>query len=330
MTNILNNQKSSGILIYLDFRFDHTIETVSLELISQAQILSHKLNEKVYGIVITDNFSLIEKTLSKLPLDKIFIYKNSFPFNSEIDAQALLDCILNINPSIVLIGSTDKGKIIAPNIAIKLKTGLTADCTDFDFDEQNNLVQIRPAFGGNIMASIITANTRPQIATVRPHIFENNCHLIHKSNPTFIFKDDLKYHYSQEIYHCQPINISSDISNASIIVAIGKGIQKKEDISLFEEFAEKIGAKLASSRALVEKGWMPPEKQIGLSGHTVKAKCIITCGISGSVQFMAGMKNCKNIIAINNDINARIFDFAHYPIYGDMYEIVPKLIKEWC
>lgn len=179
MTNILNNQKSSGILIYLDFRFDHTIETVSLELISQAQILSHKLNEKVYGIVITDNFSLIEKTLSELPLDKIFIYKNSFPFNSEIDAQSLLDCILNINPSIVLIGSTDKGKIIAPNIAIKLK-------------------------------------------------------------------------------------------------------------------------------------------------------CIITCGISGSVQFMAGMKNCKNIIAINNDINARIFDFAHYPIYGDMYEIVPKLIKEWC
>lgn len=329
MERIIDKKKASGILVYIDLRFDHTIETVSLELISQARILAKILKENVYGIIVVDEINSIENELRKLPLDKLVIYNNKLLFNTEIEAQALFDCILELNPAIVLIGSTDKGKIIAPRVAIQLKTGLTADCTDFKFDEQGNLVQIRPAFGGNIMASIITENSRPQIATVRPHIFENICG-DENTDVELIVKEKFNYICTQEIIDYKTVEYKQNISDASIVIAIGKGIQKKEDIKLFQQLAEKIGAQLGSSRALVEKGWISPERQIGLSGHTLKAKCIITCGISGSVQFMAGIKNCKNLIAINNDINARIFDFAHYPICGDMYEIVPNLIKDWC
>lgn len=328
MTHILKKTECKGILVYLEFDDNNNIDDVCLELSVEANKLRISDDDLIFGVVVTADIDDVQEKLELLPFDYIYIYESKYKYNFELDIQAVIHCIQTIKPNIVLIGSTDKGKLIAPKVAVTFRTGLTADCTDFDYDENNNLIQIRPAFGGNIMASILTQDSRPQMATVRSHVFKKDFSNIEIRKPAIKMINNYPFNFKQDIQQKAEQKIVHGISNERILVAIGKGIRNKQDIHLFKQLANLLKGKIASSRGLVEKGWMSSEQQIGLSGNVVNAQCVITCGISGSVQFMAGLKNCKNIIAINNDKTARIFDFAHYPICGDLYEIIPNMITE--
>ena len=322
----IDNNLFKGILVYFEI-FDSKIHPVSFELLGEAYRLSKLLNEPVYIIAVGKDAMIVKDLLKGYPVNTAYIYSiNSF-FQPDIFEQAVLDCIDNLKPSIVLIGGTAEGRALAPRIAVHYKTGLTADCTELAIDEKGNLIQIRPAFGGNIMAEIVTENTRPQLATVREKVMK-------MLNPDFdmdtkFFVKKLTYSEStMKVLSIEEISDSDSILNENMIIAIGRGIKKKEHITMFKELAGLTGGKLASSRALVEKGWMSAKEQIGLSGNTVCPKCIITFGISGTVQFAAGMKTTPNIIAVNNDCHARIFEIAHYPICADLYDVAIELINK--
>ena len=197
------------------------------------------------------------------------------------------------------------------------------------FEEDPDLVQIRPAFGGNIMAQIVTPRHRPQFCTVRYKI----CSMAgQKEHPTgTLVHMDVKEGFLDnriQVLGCTPKEKQVDISEADVIVAVGRGVKSQADLELMEQLAQQLGAQMACTRPLVENGWFDPRQQIGLSGRTVKPKLIITAGISGSVQFAAGMKGADCIIAVNRDKKASIFDVAHYGIVGDLYEIIPELIRQ--
>lgn len=316
----------SGIFVYLEYDQQGLCQ-VSKELIGVAMGLAEQKDQPLYAAAMGPDVDIVSKQLSKYPLGEVFLYETEGIFEASRWEEVITRCIQGIRPAIVLIGGTHEGRALAPRIAVACQTGLTADCTALELGEDGELVQIRPAFGGNVMARIVTPETRPQIATIRPGVMESAAKvvtdhesIIHKT--TVIYQPDIIF-----IQHEKEAKLTENITKAEVLVVAGRGIKKKEDLSLLKELADLLGGQLASSRALVEKGWMSPHQQIGLSGNTVRPKCMITCGVSGTVQFMAGMKGTKNIIAINSDPEARIFDIAHYPICGDLYEIVPNLLQ---
>lgn len=314
-----------GILVYLENQ-SGVLKDISAEMIGEAVRLREKKNQPIYAVGITSEVELLKRELEGYPLDKVYLYQCREEFQAFPYAVPMEECIQEVKPGIVLIGGTTAGRALAPRIAVAFKTGLTADCTELDLDETGNLIQTRPAFGGNIMASILTESIRPQIATVRAGIMQP----IEKSEDSPI---DIELRELDSTGFAQTLEIieknrTAGIEQQELIVAAGRGVAKKEDLEMLRRLAQLLHGTLASSRALVEKGWMKPEEQIGLSGTTVRPKCIITFGISGSVQFQAGMKHTPNIIAVNTDPHAKILEIAHYPICADLYDIVPKWIEQ--
>lgn len=320
-----DKNKWSGILVYIEC-FQGKVQPVSLELVGEAYRLSGICKEPVCVVAVGAQMERVKEQLTGLPVLKAFLYETEDEYDPELYEKLLTQCIWEIRPSIVLIGGTWEGRALAPRAAVAFRTGLTADCTELSIDENGNLVQTRPAFGGNVMASIVTETCRPQFATVRPGMMMP---VTKDFTACTIFQSQIivKKDGAVRILGSEPIVEKSSITDQKILVVAGRGIRKKEDLDILRELAALLGGKLASSRALVEKGWMKPDEQIGLSGSTVSPEWMITCGVSGTVQFMAGMKHTKNIIAINSDPNARIFEIAHYPVCGDLYEIVPELIE---
>jgi len=318
-----------GIAVYADINEDK-LHDVSLELLSKAQELAKVTKHPIYAVAIGYNINKHVDTLLAHGADKVFVY--DYPELEAFDCikytNALEDFINKVKPSSILVGATNTGRTLAPRAAARFRTGLTADCTVLEMKENTDLVQIRPAFGGNIMAQIITPRTRPQFCTVRYKIFK-------KSEPTTPHGEVVKMELPTSAFD-SPVEVLSsepkpkviDISEADIIVAVGRGVKNKADIALAEELADLLGAQLACTRPMVENGMFDPRRQIGLSGRTVNAKLIITIGISGSVQFAAGMKGSDCIIAINSDPSASIFNIAHYGFVGDLYEVVPMLIEK--
>ncbi|MFA7011084.1 MAG: electron transfer flavoprotein subunit alpha/FixB family protein, partial [Bacilli bacterium] len=249
-------------------------------------------------------------------------------FNVEKYANAMQDFIRKVKPSVILYGGTSIGRSFAPRIASRFKTGLTADCTILGMKENTDLIQNRPAFGGNIMAGIICPNNRPQMATVRYKIFKMPIKETPHGETIFMDVSKINLSSNMKLLEVKPKDSNIDISEAEIIVAIGRPFKNAEDIALAKKLASLLGAELASTRPLVETGLMDPRKQIGLSGRTVAPKLLITLGVSGAVQFAAGMKGSQIIFSICDDKNAAIFDIAHYGIVGDVFKILPKLIAE--
>ena len=233
-----------------------------------------------------------------------------------------------MRPSSILVGATALGRSLAPKVACRVHTGLTADCTMLEMKENTDLVQIRPAFGGNIMARIVTPNSRPQFCTVRYKIFSAPERCAPHGEIVRMPVDGELLRTGTTILSVTQKPAEADISDAEVIVAVGRGVRSREDISLARALADRLGAQLACTRPLVEAGWFDPRKQIGLSGRTVKPKLIVTLGVSGSVQFAAGMRNSPLIVAVNSDKNAPIFDIAHYGYVGDLYQVVPLLIRK--
>ena len=263
-------------------------------------------------------------------MDEVFVYdyEELKYFRIEPYAAVVEDFINNKKPSILLVGATNIGRSLAPRVAARFKTGLTADCTVLDVKENTDLVQIRPAFGGNIMAQIVTQNSRPQLATVRYKVMSAPKRLDTKSGKlTFCNIENEKLHSGIEVIDVVKKEKEVSISDAEVIVAVGRGLKNQKDMEMIKCLADLLGASIAATRPLIESGWADVKSQIGLSGRTVKPKLIICCGISGAVQFSAGMNNSDCIIAINKDSKASIFNIAHIGIVGDMYKIIPELIR---
>lgn len=319
-----------GIAVYAE-QSRGQIQEVGLELLTKAGELAKVTGQHVYALIIGSGMKEGAKTLLEYGADKVYVY--DYPeleeFHVDTYANAMEDFIRKERPSSVLIGATVQGRSLAPRTAARFRTGLTADCTSLEMKENSDLVQIRPAFGGNIMAEIVTPRTRPQFCTVRPRIFDAKCmetcgkgECVSMELPKKQLKSGL------ELLEVTEKLKETDIADADILVAVGKGVKSQTDLHMIEKFADMIGAQLACTRPLVEKGWFGPKRQIGLSGRTVKAKVIITLGISGSVQFAAGMKGCDLIIAVNKDESAPIFDIANYGFVADIYEILPRLMEK--
>ncbi|MGL5378206.1 MAG: electron transfer flavoprotein subunit alpha/FixB family protein [Cetobacterium sp.] len=325
----IDKSKWKGILVYVD-HLNGKIHPVSLELIGKAKELAAKINHPVYALMIGDNIEASAEELRYYGVDDVFIYESEGLKNFVIEpfASVFEDFIKRLKPSSILVGATNVGRSLAPRIAARFRTGLTADCTILDMKENTDLVQIRPAFGGNIMAQIITQNHRPQLCTVRYKIFSAPERQEIPSGKIHKFLVENEYLNTKiKVIEVTKKEIEEDISEAEVIVAVGRALKNSKDIEMFQELANLLNGKLACTRPIIENGVLGAKKQIGLSGRTVKPKLIIACGIQGAVQFTAGMNSSETIIAINSDENASIFNVAHYGIVGDMYEIVPKLIE---
>ena len=317
----------SGILVYIESGHGK-ISEVSLELLGKAEELADRQQETIAAVCIGSEVASVKEQLQGYPVTRFYGYTVEEEFQAHIYEQMMVDCVQSEKPAIVLIGGTFQGRALAPRIAVAFRTGLTADCTQLELDEDGNLIQIRPAFGGNIMASILTEHSRPQIATVRSGIFAKPVRRQRKTISKSVIRHIKSTKKRAKEIESDHIVRVDGIEKQQVLVVAGRGVKRREDLEMLRELAACLGGKLASSRALVEKGWMDPAEQIGLSGTTVSPKCILTFGVSGTVQFMAGMKNTPNIIAVNNDPDARIFEIAHYPICGDLYEIVPEMLAE--
>jgi electron transfer flavoprotein alpha subunit len=319
-----------GITVYAEIS-DGKIHPVTYELIGKSIKLASKINHPIYCMLQGYNIKKQANELLHWGVDEIFVYdkKELNIFKIEPYTAVFEDFIKKVKPSTVLIGGTNIGRSLAPRIAARLRTGLTADCTILDIQKNTDLDQIRPAFGGNIMAHIKTPNHRPQFATVRYKIFDAPKRSdTPKGKITNLEINTEKLKSNINILEIKKKKHDKSIEDAEVIIVAGRAVKKKEDLKLIEELAVLLKGQIASTRPLIEAGWTNPKNQIGLSGKTVKPKLIITCGVSGAIQFIAGMNKSKTIIAINTDRNAPIFSVAHYALLGDIYKIIPELIKK--
>lgn len=319
-----------GICVYADCTGGR-IHRVTYELCGKARELAQITGHPVYAVVIGHNVQAHAENLLNYGVDKVFVYDDPAleDFRIEPYTAAFCDFIEKEKPSSILVGATNLGRQLAPRVAARCRTGLTADCTVLEMKENTDLVQIRPAFGGNIMAQIITPNTRPQFCTVRYKVFS-------EPRPSVTPSGEIVSMSLTEAQLNSAIQVISsfdkpkdvDIAEADVIVAVGRGASNETMLQYAKELAGLLGGVVACTRPMVEGNVFDAKHQIGLSGRTVKPKLIICLGISGTVQFAAGMKSSDCIVAINSDEKAPIFDIAHYCIPGDVNEIVPSLIRK--
>ncbi|HQP90133.1 MAG TPA: electron transfer flavoprotein subunit alpha/FixB family protein [Bacteroidales bacterium] len=332
----------NSIFVYCELTEEKNIADVSLELCSKGRKLANQLNVPLEAIVIGDVDENIARQVSPYGVDVIHLAKDNrlFPYQTLPHAAIVIDLIKNEQPQIVIYGATPIGRDLAPRVASALRCGLTADCTELAIgshietksqkEYKNLLLQIRPAFGGNIIATIINPETRPQMATVREGVMKKE--IISNSYNSKISKIDTEKILKPEHFilqtierHVEPQKIN--IKNANIIVAGGYGMGSKENFQLLYELANILGAEVGASRAAVDAGFAEPERQIGQTGVTVRPKLYIACGISGAVQHRAGMAESSTIISINTDPKAPINEIADYVIIGDVNSVIPKMIK---
>lgn len=326
----IDKNKWRGIAVYVD-HLEGDIHPVTLELVGKAKEMAAKINHPVYCIFMGHNIKEKANLLLNYGVDEVFVYDDEElkHFRIEPYTAVIEDFINKVKPTIVLVGATSIGRSLAPRVAARFRTGLTADCTVLDVDEKTDLAQIRPAFGGNIMAHIFTPNNRPQFATVRYKVFsapEIDCDAKGKVTVCDIAKEKLASKI--KVLEVKMKEKVKSIEDAEVIVVAGSAVKRAEDLELIKKLADKLGGMMAVTRPLIEAGLADPRLQIGLSGRTVKPKLIITCGVAGAIQFVAGMDKSDYIVAINTDEHAPIFNVAHYAIIGDIFEIVPKLIDQ--
>jgi len=327
---IIDKSQWKGIAVYVEHRSGE-VHPITYELIGKAKEMANKINHPVYCLFIGHEIKNEAYKMLEYGVDNVFVYdkKELKHFRIEPYTAVIEDFISKVKPSIMLIGGTAVGRSLAPRAAARFRTGLTADCTILDIQENTDMDQIRPAFGGNIMAHIFTPNHRPQFATVRykifavPEISENV-----KGKVTLCNIRESKLNSNIKVLDVRKKEKMEAIEDAEVLIVAGRAYQKQEDLKIVYQLADCMGAQVAGTRPVIEAGWLDARKQIGLSGRTVKPKLIITCGVSGAIQFIAGMNNSECIIAINKDPHATIFNVAHYGIVGDVYEIIPELIKK--
>ncbi len=328
-TESVNKSEWRGIAVVAEIE-EGNVHPVTFELIGKARELAAKVHYPVYCLMIGADITEKAGELLSYGADEVFVYDQEELkyFRIEPYTAVLEDFIRNVKPSSVLVGGTSVGRSLAPRAAARFRTGLTADCTCLDISESTDLDQIRPAYGGNIMAHINTPKHRPQFATVRYKIFSIPPKGTADGKIHVCTVPAEKLRSAIEILDMKEKDQEKGIEEAEVLVVAGRGVRKQEDMAMLQELAALLHGQLAATRAVVEAGWINARCQIGLSGRTVKPKLIITCGVSGAIQFAAGMNGAEKIIAINTDKNAPIFQTAHVGITGDLYKIIPELIEK--
>jgi len=306
---------------------------VSWELLGEGAKLAKTLGVELCALVIGDNVEHLCQESFAYGASKVYLIDAPVfhHYRTETFFRAICYLVEKYKPEILLMGATGMGRDLAGAVATKLKTGLTADCTGLDIDEKWFLLQTRPAFGGNIMATILTEKTRPQMSTVRPHVMA-----LAKRDPSrtgTIVQESLDI--KEEELATRVIEVIEDatgdqldLAGAEIIVSGGRGMCGPENFTLLQQLADELGGAVGCSRAAVEAGWMPPERQVGQTGKTVRPKIYIACGISGAIQHLVGMQSSDVIIAINQDRKAPIFEVATYGIVGDVFQVIPAMIDQ--
>ena len=332
---------NNNLIVYCEFE-DGKVADVSLELLTKGRQLAKDLGVKMEAIVIGDNLKDVEKQIFPYGADVVYKVedKRLYPYTSNPHAAVLINLFKEIKPQICLMGATCIGRDLGPRVSSCLHSGLTADCTALEIGDHtdpktgkeytNLLYQIRPAFGGNIVATIVNPDCRPQMATVREGVMKKE---VADANHTgeVVNLDPKKYVSDAdlvvEIIDHQIEKSKINIKNSPIIVAGGYGVGSKENFDLLHELANTLGAEVGASRAAVDAGFCEHERQIGQTGVTVRPKLYIACGISGQIQHIAGMQESSIIISVNNDPNAPINAIADYVITGNIEDVLPKLIK---
>jgi electron transfer flavoprotein alpha subunit len=324
-----NNSEYKGIWVVMQLDTTGRVKKVSFELLSEARKLGDRLKEKVSALCLCKvKPADLENILGDLGCEELLLVEDGFlyAYDTDVFAGIISGLISQNRPSVVLFPATEDGRDLAPRISGRLKIGLTADCTALDIDKDGLLVQIRPTYGGNIMASIITPNHRPQMASIRPNVFKvENCQTKTKvSVHRFNFKIESNAVRVKRIGVKKKEAVYKDVGEANIIIAAGYGVGR-ENLKLVHELAIKTGAAVGVTRKVVDEGWEPFEIQIGQTGKSVAPELYIAFGISGALQHSIGIKNAKKIIAVNNDPVAPIFAIADTAILGDAGQILCEL-----
>lgn len=318
------------VLIFAEQR-EGSIAPVSYELIGAGRRLAAELGTSVHALLLGADENAANE-LIKWGADKVFLCSDAslLPFNDDSYSEVLTKVIKENRPSIVLAGATPIGRSFIPRVAAKLKTGLTADCTSLKIDkETKHLLQVRPAFGGNIMATILCPDYRPQMATVRPRVMKKDqCDESRKGEIVNVNLDGITSRTKVIGFVKEESVLSVNLHEADVIVAGGRGCGGEKGFKLIEALAEAVGGVVGASRASVDEEWISYSHQVGQTGKTVNPKVYIACGISGAVQHLVGMQSSDMIIAINKNPEAPIFNVATYGIVGDLFEIIPMLTKK--
>ncbi len=327
----MNKADFNGVWVFAEQR-EGQLQKVSLELLGEGRKIADKLGSKLTALLIGNKVQNLVEDLSRHGADEVLVVDapELEHYTTDGYTKAICELANAKKPNIIFIGATFIGRDLGPRVAARLETGLTADCTSLDVDvESGDLLATRPAFGGNLMATIACPEHRPQMATVRPGVFAKvesdgaNCN-IEKVNVE-LTDSDVRTKVLETVKTAKDI---IDISEAKVIVSGGRGVGSKENFALLEELANILGGTVAGSRAAVEKGWIENAYQVGQTGKTVKPSIYIACGISGAIQHVAGMQDSDMIIAVNKDETAPIMKVADYAIVGDIKKVLPELIAQ--
>ncbi|MBW2003469.1 MAG: electron transfer flavoprotein subunit alpha/FixB family protein [Deltaproteobacteria bacterium] len=330
MENRLENYK--GVWTLGEMR-EGEIHTVSYELLAWGKDLADKLGVELSSIIIGHDVKDKANELIHRGADKVYVVDNPALENFRVDpySKILTSLIEEYKPEIFIASATTIGRTLMPICAVKLQTGLTADCTGLDVDiDERFLIQTRPAIGGNIMATIKTPTSRPQMSTVRPK--SKRPHPVDESRKGEIIIKEFGGEYLtsrvKRLDFIREETVGAPIQDADIIISCGKGLKDGKNLSIINDLAELLGASVGASRKAVDLGWISYSHQVGLSGKTVSPKLYIACGISGAVQHLAGMSSAETVIAINSDPEADIFRAADFGVVGDVFEVIPLFIQK--
>ena len=313
--------------------FEGAARNVGIELLTPGRKIADASEQALVAIIITDKAGPAVENAVAYGADKVIVLEDKIfkEYNTEIFAGAMTELITMYKPDTILFGATSNGRDIAPRIACRVKTGLTADCTELDINADTGNVQwTRPAFGGNLMAVIECPNTRPQMGTVRPGVFKKECCDETRTAEVIYEKVTIPSQPQVKLLGrtADAAEMIVNLEEAEIIVSGGRGLGKPENFTLIKSLADVLGGAVGSSRAAVDSGWISHAHQVGQTGKTVGPKLYIACGISGAIQHLAGISGCDTVVAINKDPDAPIFSVADYGIVGDVLDVIPTLIDE--
>ena len=328
----MNLQDYKGVYIFAQ-QVDGEVSGVTLELIGKGKELAKDLETEVTAVLMGSNVEGLVDELGAYGADKVILVDDPClkEYTTEPYAHTMDRVIAEFKPAVVLYGATAIGRDVAPRISARVHTGLTADCTKLEVDpETKNLRMTRPAFGGNLMATIISPNHRPQMATVRPGVMQKLAKDTSKKAEVIKFNPGFEKNakYVEVVEVVKALSDKVDIMDAKILVSGGRGVGSKENFKLLEDLAAAMGGTVSCSRPCVENGWCDKDQQVGQTGKTVRPQVYFAIGISGAIQHMAGMEESDIIIAINKDESAPIFDIADYGIVGDLNKILPSLTEK--
>ena len=324
-------EQYKGILVFAEQR-NGIVQNVAFELLGKARDLADSINEQVTAVLLGKGVEPLSEQLIHAGADRVLVVDHDLlkDYITEPYAEAICHIVHTYKPEIVLLGATTIGRDLGPRLSSRLHTGLTADCTSLEINEERNLLMTRPAFGGNLMATIICKNNRPQMSTVRPGVMRRKASDANRKGE--VEKVEVPF----DVEKCQRVRLIRketeaktliDITEANVLVSGGRGVGTGNGFSKLQELAETLNAEVSSSRAMVDAGIIGHERQVGQTGKTVHPKVYVALGISGAIQHKAGMQDSECIIAVNKNENAPIFEIADYGITGDLFKVVPELIE---